>query len=276
MNMTAQRVLTFTPKRDNHRMPQDVTPIILFCDFGLPYTGQMKGRLVADLGSHARSHPIIDLFTDVPAYDVQPGSVLLAAHADDFPLGSVFVCVVDPGVGSAERKPGCVFAGGRWFVGPLNGLFEHVLRRWPESDTKVFEITLQPDHLSATFHGRDLFSPMAAILSCNREGDVDDLVPLDSASIRQPEFDDDVAHVIYVDGFGNLVTGIRWQSLKDDQSIEIQGRVLPRANTFSDVESGTLFIYQNAVGLSEISANRANAQKILGIRPGTPVKIIKL
>jgi len=231
------------------------------------------------LGERAAHHPIIDLFHDVPAHDVKAGSVLLAAHAADYPPGSVFVCVVDPGVGSKARKPGAVFAGGRWFVGPLNGLFEHVLRRWPESDgqgdAKAFEITWQPTHLSASFHGRDLFAPIAAKLALaglQTEG----LVELDLHTVRHPEFADDVAEVIYVDDFGNMFTGVRWISLGDEDQIEVLGWVLPRARTFSDVEAGTLFIYQNAVGLVEIAANLANAQKILDIGPGTRLIINKV
>lgn len=141
------------------------SPIVLFCDFGMPYTGQMKGRLAQELGCAMAAHPTIDLFHDVPAQDVQAGSVLLAAHAADFPEDSVFVCVVDPGVGTDQRRPGAVKAGGRWFVGPLNGLFEHVLRRW---SGEVFEITWCPPNLSSTFHGRDLFSPVAARIALGR------------------------------------------------------------------------------------------------------------
>lgn len=252
-------------------------PIVLFCDFGLPYTGQMKGRIVQELGDMASHHPIIDLFHDVPAHDVRAGSVLLAAHASDFPPGSVFVCVVDPGVGSKSRKPGAVFVDGRWFVGPLNGLFEHVLRRFSggEGEAKVFEITWRPEHLSASFHGRDLFAPIAAKIAqsgIQTEG----LVELDLDTVRHPEFPDDVAEVIYVDDFGNMFTGVRWITLGDEDQIEVLGWVLPRARTFSDVEAGTLFIYKNAVGLVEISANLANAQKILDIEPGTRLLINKV
>lgn len=250
--------------------------LVLFCDFGLPYTGQMKGCLVEELGGQAADHPIIDLFHDVPAHDVRAGSVLLAAHADDFAPGTIFVCVIDPGVGSRTRKPGVVFAGERWFVGPLNGLFEHVIRRWPGSDTQVYEITWQPERLSASFHGRDLFSPVAAGLALSGGGPIEGLDPLDIHAVRHPDFEDDVQEIVYVDAFGNLMTGIRWSSLQDGDMIEVAGRVLPRARTFSDVEPGGLFVYENGVGLVEISANQANAQKILEISPGSQVKITKL
>lgn len=246
-------------------------PIVLFCDFGLPYTGQMKGRLVEELGAASANHPIIDLFHDVPAQDVLAGSVLLAAHAGDFPEGSVFVCVVDPGVGSDRRKPGAVKAGGRWFVGPLNGLFEHVLRRF---GGEAFEITWEPDRLSASFHGRDLFSPVAARIALGRETEV--LRPIDAASVRHQAFADDPAQIVYIDGFGNLVTGIRWSQLRDNQTVEVNGQALTRARTFADVESGTLFVYENAVGLVEIAANGGDARKLTGISLKTPLKIIEV
>jgi len=251
-------------------------PLVLFCDFGLPYTGQMKVRMVDVLGADVAHHPIIDLFHDVPRHDVRAGSVLLAAHANDFPVGSVFVCVVDPGVGSSARRPGAVFAGGRWFVGPLNGLFEHVLRRWPDRETKVYEITWSSEHLSASFHGRDLFSPVAAAIAVSQGQGIDGLSALAVEDLRHREFEDDVAEVIYADGFGNLMTGLRWSSLKNNDTLEVQGQVLPRARTFSDVDPGALFVYENAVGLVEISANLRNAQNILDIGPGTRVIITQV
>ena len=257
-------------------MAFSLTPLVLFCDFGLPYIGQMKARMVEVLGADVAHHPIIDLFHDAPKYDVRAGSVLLAAHANDFPLGSVFVCVVDPGVGSSARRPGVVFAGGRWFVGPLNGLFEHVLRRWPDKETEVYEITWVPEHLSASFHGRDLFAPVAARIARGGGARIDGLAAVAVEDVRHKEFEDDVAAVIYADDFGNLVTGVRWNSLKDDATLEVQGLVLPRARTFSDVEPGTLFVYENAVGLVEISANQQNAQNVLDIGPGTRVIITQV
>lgn len=249
-------------------MSRPCPPLVLFCDFGLPYTGQMKARL----GLEAPSHPVVDLFHDVPAYDVRAGSVLLAAHAADFPSGSVFVCVVDPGVGTDARKPGAVFAGGRWFVGPLNGLFEHTLRRWPD-DAKAYEIVWRPKHLSATFHGRDLFAPVAAEIA---KGNLSGLLPLAVDGVRQAHFPDAVEEVIYSDGFGNLMTGVWAAQLGPNDTLAVAGRALARLRTFAESESGALFCYENATGLMEIAANRANAQNILSIGPGTPIKIIRM
>lgn len=242
-------------------------PLVLFCDFGLPYTGQMKARLVAG----APNHPIIDLMHDAPAFDIRAASILLAAFAGGFALGSVFVCVVDPGVGSDQRKPGVVYAGGRWFVGPLNGVFEHVLRRWP-SDAKAFEITDMQGQMSATFHGRDVFAPQAALIA---NGDLSGLSPLDLDQVRHADFADDVFDVIYVDGFGNLMTGVRAETLSLDETLEVMGRKLPRVRTFADVESGALCCYENAVGLMEIVVNQGHAQNILQITPSVPIKVTK-
>src|SRR5262245_30636537 len=134
--------------------------ILLFTDFGLagPYTGQMK----AVLRQRAPEIPAIDLFADAPMQNPKAAAYLLAAYAAWFPSGSVFLCVVDPGVGG-ERPPVMVKADGRWFVGPGNGLFEIVMRR--AQSAEAWEIAWQPEHLSASFHGRDLFAPVAAMIA---------------------------------------------------------------------------------------------------------------
>ena len=93
--------------------------IVLFTDFGVggPYTGQVK----AVLRLAAPDTDIIDLFADAPAHDPKAAAYLLAAYVEEFPRGTVFLCVVDPGVGGA-RTPGVFNVDGRWYVGPENGL----------------------------------------------------------------------------------------------------------------------------------------------------------
>ena len=131
--------------------------IVLFTDFGVrdPYVGQVKARLA----EHAPGQPIIDLLHEVPDFNPHAGAHLLAAFAAGFPPGSVFLAVVDPGVGT-PRDAVVAMAGGRWFVGPDNGLLSVVSARHP--DTRLWRITWQPKGLSATFHGRDLFAQIAA------------------------------------------------------------------------------------------------------------------
>ena len=120
--------------------------IVLFTDFGLagPYTGQMK----AVLRREAPHTEIIDLFADAPAGDPRASAYLLAAYAEWFLPGTIFLCVVDPGVGG-QRAPLMIEADRRWYVGPENGLFELVLRR--AQNMRCYEITWQPPKLSASF-----------------------------------------------------------------------------------------------------------------------------
>ena len=134
--------------------------IVLFTDFGLagPYIGQVN----AVLAETAPGVPVIQLFADAPAARPKPAAYLLAAYAAWFAAGTVLLCVVDPGVGSARR--GLIAeAAGRLYVGPDNGLFELVLRR--AAKPRCWEISWRPPVLSASFHGRDLFAPVAGRLA---------------------------------------------------------------------------------------------------------------
>lgn len=242
-------------------MPQAM--IVLFTDFGLegPYVGQVKAVLCVE----APGVPVIDLLHDAPAHRPELAAYLLAAYAPAFPQGSVFLCVVDPGVGAAERRPVVLRADGRWYVGPDNGLFDIVARRADAHDW--WEITDRPARLSASFHGRDLFAPVAARLA--REGRPGG-EPCERIARDGP---DDLPCIVYIDRFGNAVTGLRAAVLADEAVLEAGGRRLKRARTFADVPAGAPFWYENANGLVEIAANRAPAAEILGLGLGAPVVV---
>src|SRR5215813_13179907 len=105
---------------------------------------------------------VVDLFADAPVGNPKASAYLLAVYAAWFPVGTVFLGVVDPGVGGA-RAPVILEADGRWYVGPGNGLFELVQRR--ASEARSWQIDSEPASLSASFHGRDLFAPVAAMLA---------------------------------------------------------------------------------------------------------------
>src|SRR5690348_15322031 len=134
--------------------------IVLFTDFGAtgPYVGQVK----AVLAREAPQQPVIDLLHQAPAMNPRASAYLLASLAPSIKGDAAFVCVVDPGVGTARRAL-ALRADGRWFVGPDNGLLDVVARRARE--TEWWEIAWRPQDLSATFHGRDLFAPVAARLA---------------------------------------------------------------------------------------------------------------
>ncbi len=230
--------------------------IALFTDFGLegPYTGQMKAVLARD----APGVPAIDLFADAPAGDAMSGAYLLAAYAAWWPAGTIFLCVIDPGVGS-ERAAVMVQADGRWFVGPDNGLFELIARR--AGAMQSWKITWQPASLSASFHGRDLFAPVAAMLA---RGEPPPGTPHPLS--RRPDWPDDLSRVVYIDRYGNAISGLRASSLPPTASLTVGGRVLPRARVFADMPEGEPFWYENSNGLAEIAVNRGRADAALSIR----------
>ena len=134
--------------------------IVLCTDYGLagPYVGQVK----AVLARAAPAVPVVDLFADLPPFQPKLAAYLLAAYAEAFMAGDVILAVVDPGVGSA-RAALAIEADQRWYVGPDNGLFEIVLRR--ARAAQCWRIDWRPAAISATFHGRDLFAPVAAGLA---------------------------------------------------------------------------------------------------------------
>ena len=239
--------------------------IVLFTDFGPggPYTGQMK----AVLAREAPGIPVVDLADDLPACDPEPAAYLLAAFAPAFPPGAVFVCVVDPGVGS-ERAPVALSAAGRWYVGPDNGLLAIVARR--ADDARWFAITWRPSALSASFHGRDLFAPVAARVA---RGEEVPGTPLDGTGAVGVDWPDDRAAIVYIDPYGNAMTGIRAAQLDEDAVVVVGGRRLGRLRTFSDAAPGAAFWYENANGLAEVAVNQGRADRVLGLGVGTPVGI---
>ncbi|MEJ2346478.1 MAG: SAM-dependent chlorinase/fluorinase [Gammaproteobacteria bacterium] len=240
--------------------------IVLFTDFGLegPYIGQMQ----AVLHRKAPNVPVVNLFADVPPFDPQGAAYLLSAYTGEFPPGTVFLCVIDPGVGT-NRRAALVGADRRWYVGPDNGLFNIVAAR--ARDLRWWDVTWRPARLSASFHGRDLFAPVAAALALGEMPPAEEQNP---ALRLRTGWPDDLGRLIYVDGFGNAMTGIRAASLPASASLDIRSHRFPRARTFSDVPAGAAFWYENANGLAEVAVNQGCANEELGLRVGDPVVVV--
>ena len=236
--------------------------IFLFTDFGAAdiYVGQVKAVLLA----HAPKVPVIDLLHDAPQFNVKAGAHLFAALAVRLPRDSITMAVVDPGVGG-PREPVAVLADGRWFVGPDNGLISVAAARAMKRG--VYSIGWRPKQLSASFHGRDLFAPVAAMLA---QGDRK-TPKLKKVALAVNFGADDLPEVIYVDHFGNLVTGLRAGAVPQGPKLVIDGRGIPHARVFSGVRQGKVFWYENSLGLAEIAANSASAAGKLGFTIGTPV-----
>lgn len=238
--------------------------ILLFTDFGWngPYVGQMK----AVLAEQAPGVPVIDLMHDAPTFSPYAASYILAALLEDLPWDVIVCAVVDPGVGG-ERPPVVAEADGRKLVGPGNGLFEIALRR-ARNHRALHRLTRTPVRLSASFHGRDLFAPAAAALATGK--------PLPTAPLDGPhvgaDWPDECARIIYIDAFGNAMTGLQADSL-GETALVVGGRRLPRGRTFVEHPPGMAFWYANSCGLAEIAINRGNAAQTLGLELGNQITI---
>jgi S-adenosylmethionine hydrolase len=236
--------------------------IHLFTDFGHagPYLGQMR----AVLRRAAPEIPVVDLMADAPAFDSRRSAYLLAALAPWLEPGEVLLGIVDPGVGG-EREALALRLDGVWHIGPDNGLFEPALRR--AGTSACFRIAWRPSALSASFHGRDLFAPMAARLARGERAGLAACAPR-----RFPQWPDDLAEIVHVDRYGNAVTGWRAAMLPEDTLLEVAGRRLGFARTFTAVPVGAVFWYANSVGLVEIAAHGASAAQLLGLTVGSPIR----
>lgn len=246
---------------------QAIALIALFTDFGVddPYVGQMKAVLLR------RTHgavPIVDLLHRVPSFDTLAGAHLLSALQGQIDPGSVFVAVVDPGVGS--NRPAVVLeADGKWYVGPDNGLLAVVAAR--SRAHRTWRIVWQPEALSASFHGRDLFAPIAARIAVG-DWPASALAACADLAERLPA--SDLGQVIYIDHYGNAMTGLRAASMPPTAGLVARAGRIPAARVFAAVPVGQTFWYENSLGLAEIAINRGHAAARLDLAVGSPVTLV--
>lgn len=241
--------------------------IVLFTDFGTrdPYVGQVKARI----HEVAPAQQLVDLLHEAPDYNTHAGAHLIAAFAPTFPPGTVFLCVVDPGVGT-DRDGVVVMAGGRWFVGPDNGLLSVAAAR--NNDSMVWRISWVPQTVSVTFHGRDIFAVIAALIA---KGEFPE-DKLQSKSGLHVEFDSgDLPRVIYVDHYGNAWTGQRGAGIPAGTRVVAGSAEFRHAETFGAVGKGEGFWFTNSVGLIELAINRGSAADKLGLKVGDSVQLFR-
>ena len=239
--------------------------IALFTDYGLkgPYLGQVEAalhRLVPD-------EKVINLLADAPRNNPRASAYLLAAfsRACAAQPGTIFFAVVDPGVGSFQDQPVVIKADGQWYVGPDNGLFDIVCRR--NSDVQCWRIDWRPETLSASFHGRDLYAPAAAMIRKSE-------TPGEAITWEDRRgWPDDLSEIVYIDHFGNCMTGIRASMLDNNKAIQVNDIAVSNADTFSSVPLGSAFWYRNSQGLIEIAVNKGSAAEQLDLGIGTELVI---
>lgn len=251
--------------------------ITLLTDFGTAdhFVGVMKG-VIAGI---APGVPVVDLSHEVPAFDVLTAAFLLAQSWRYFPKGTVHVAVVDPGVGSARRGI-LVEAEGHFFVGPDNGIFSFVLGdRARVLDKPAFWLPT----VSSTFHGRDVFAPVAAYLSTGVEPsrmggwilDAHRLTGLAPTSVSPCAWSGVVLHV---DRFGNVITNFSVAQFPDlsERRFEMVGgarRSETWARTYSTCPDGVLCLIPGSSGYYEISMKEGSAAERTGLAAGTVVEL---
>jgi S-adenosyl-L-methionine hydrolase (adenosine-forming) len=260
--------------------------IALLTDFGTEdhYVGAVKGSILTVCPDAS----LVDVAHDLPPHDVVAGAFALAAAYRFFPAGTVFLTVVDPGVGSQRRALAMEAAGYR-FVGPDNGLFSFLLR--DQASARVHQITnagLFRFEVSPTFHARDVFGPVAAHLA--RGLPLEDVGPvlgdpvlLPSPPTRRLGAEEWETEVLHVDRFGNLITHLRREELhaimaelEEDLSglaAVVEGLVVPLCRTYADVPDGEPCALVGGSGRLEVAVNRGNASRLLGAARGAPVRV---
>jgi S-adenosylmethionine hydrolase len=258
--------------------------IALFTDYGWedPYVAQLKGVIIA-IDPSAR---LLDLTHAVSPFNVGEGSYLLDQSAEEFPAGTIFVAVVDPQVGT-DRDPILLeTAKEKFYIGPDNGLFTHVLDRegflkaWKLDQTQYF----RPGAVSYSFHGRDIFGPIAAHLASGTAPDKlgTEITSANSLNLlpeKAPAFSAGslTVEVEHLDRYGNVILNLRADSelasrLKDGNLVKIsvarETYSAPLVKTYGDIEKGRLILLYGGSGLLEIAMNQGSAAKELKVQPG--------
>lgn len=268
------------------------TCIAMITDFGLddPYVSIMKGIIT----SITPEIPLIDITHQIPLGDIQRGAFVLWQASRDFPKGTIFLCVVDPGVGTG-RKSVYLKSGDQIFIGPDNGLFSYLLYNAHFSCWELSNPEFQRPNSSITFHGRDIFSPAAAYAARSITGDqfgsrLDNLskLPQPVLIINAKSLK---GEIISRDHFGNLFTSLGTFEYKNNNLyfrswldgseiiinnasqllIEVNDQQLPLVQTFSSINPGSCAGLIGSTGLLEIAANHSSARALLGLEKDDPV-----
>jgi len=221
---------------------------------------------------------IVDITHDIPPQDITAAGFNIFACYRDFPRGTINVCVVDPGVGS-DRRAILAVTDEYYFIAPDNGLLSFIYAAEPE--VKVFELNKERffrTPVSRTFHGRDVFAPVAGWLSKGAQpeelGDpITDFVRFEIAAPVQVGGNGWEGEIVYIDRFGNCVTNFDKQLLPENFHLEINGKkIARRQNFYAEGGHDGLFMIFGSTGLLEVSAYKSSAREILGIGAGEKVR----
>ena len=251
--------------------------ITLTTDFGLvdPFVAIMKG-VILGIAPNAQ---LVDVTHEIGSYDIVEAALLLDSSYRYFPEGTIHVIVVDPGVGS-ERRPMAAAANGHIFVAPDNGVLSLVLKG-NATAPQVYHITnesLFRNPVSNTFHGRDIFAPVAAHLA--RKTPIEAVGPRIVDFVKKPlpkprpRGGRLVGVVLRIDKFGNVITNLRRENLPSDFSIKVAGLSITRlCSSFSEAESGEFFAIEGSSVFIELALNQGSAAEKLNVGRGEEIEL---
>lgn len=252
--------------------------IALLTDFGTKdyFVGAMKG-VILSINSEAK---IIDITHEIKPQNILSAGFVLASCYQNFPQKTIFVSVIDPGVGS-ERRAILVETENYCFIAPDNGLLSLVLGN--QSNYQVFELTNPQffNHpVSNTFHGRDIFAPVAAWLSKGIEpnefgAEIKDFI-VNKSLIPEKISDKEIeGQIIYIDKFGNLVTNLRKENISENFILEVNGKLISKhQNFYAEAEISELFTIFGSAGYLEIVSYFNSAENLLNVKIGEKVKFV--
>lgn len=255
--------------------------ITLTTDFGLQdyYVSAMKA-VILGIAPDVR---LVDISHEIPDQDIMAGSWVVQNSAPLFPRGSVHLVVVDPGVGTA-RNPIALKVDGQFYVGPDNGIFSLLTEEKDFDAVRLTNKKFWRETLSDTFHGRDIFAPVAAHLSMGVDLKEfgDSLEELETYRWAAPIADKDGLQgwIIHIDKFGNLVTNLPQSLIADviaDRSVKIYvgNTILDEVvSTFGSVPEGEPAAYIGSSGMLEIGINKGDAAEMLGVQKGAQISQI--
>ncbi len=246
--------------------------ITLLTDFGSFYPAQMKGVILSKLKDKAAEGiTFVDIAHDIPPQDVRAGAFALLSSARYFPAGTIHIAVVDPGVGT-DRLGLVVESGGQLFVGPDNGLLLPAARSLGLPAAYKIACKLEAS-VSSTFHGRDIFAPVAALLALGQSpSSLGPRVSPKALSFGETKKTDRgiEASVIYVDRFGNLILNMQKLPKFD---VSLKGVKLRRVRTYAEGRRIEPLITIGSHGFAEIAVNQGNAAEAFRLKAGDRIEL---
>ncbi len=240
--------------------------ITITTDFGYKdhYAGTLKGVI---LSINPRAS-VVEITHGIKRHSIRHASYVLRAFIDYFPEGTVHLFVVDPGVGTSRKGIVAELDNG-YYVGPDNGILTLVSHRVK----KVYEIKMSAKN--PTFHGRDIFAPVAARIDMGIFANIEPIDDFVKFKVERPERHGNQVkgEILHIDHFGNVITNIPDEMVKDANMIDLHGLKIRMVKTYGEGKNGELIALINSENLLEFAVNQGSAELMLNYAPGDKIKV---